>query len=73
MRRFLPLAALLFVATFAGSACAATRVPPATASITLHGQRFTVEIAITPAEQARGLMERTSLPADHGMLFVFDN
>jgi uncharacterized membrane protein (UPF0127 family) len=71
MRRFLPLAALLLVALFAGSACAVARVPPATASVTLHGQRFTVEMATTPAEQAHGLMGRTSMPADHGMLFVF--
>ena len=71
MRRFLPLAALLLVAAFAGSACAAARVPPATASVILRGQRITVEIATTPAEQAHGLMERTSMPANHGMLFVF--
>lgn len=33
---------------------------------------FAVELAITPQEQARGLMFRRSLPADRGMLFVFD-
>jgi hypothetical protein len=32
---------------------------------------FTVEWARTPAERARGLMERTDLPADHGMVFDF--
>lgn len=71
MQRFLPLATLLLVAVFAGSACAAARVPPATASVTLRGQRFTVEMATTPTEQAHGLMQRTSMPVDHGMLFVF--
>jgi uncharacterized membrane protein (UPF0127 family) len=30
-----------------------------------------VEIATTPAEQQHGLMDRTSMPAGHGMLFVF--
>ena len=30
-----------------------------------------VELAQTPAEHARGLMYRTALAPDHGMLFVF--
>jgi uncharacterized membrane protein (UPF0127 family) len=34
-----------------------------------HG--FTVEGARTPGQQEAGLMFRTSLPADHGMLFDF--
>lgn len=33
---------------------------------------YSVEIADDPAEQARGLMFRPSLPADAGMLFIFD-
>lgn len=33
---------------------------------------FRVEIAATPEAQERGLMFRKSMPADHGMLFVFD-
>lgn len=33
---------------------------------------FKVEVARTPAERARGLMERTRLPASGGMLFVFE-
>src|ERR1051326_8534620 len=32
---------------------------------------FTVEIALTRDEQARGLMFRKNLAADHGMLFYF--
>ncbi len=35
-------------------------------------QRFTVEVARTPEHQQRGLMQRTQLPLDHGMLFIFD-
>lgn len=31
-----------------------------------------IEIAATPAARQRGLMGRTHLPADHGMLFVFE-
>ena len=33
---------------------------------------FRVEVAATPAERARGLMGRTGLPANGGMLFVFE-
>ncbi|HET7932147.1 MAG TPA: DUF192 domain-containing protein [Rhodanobacteraceae bacterium] len=54
------------------SGCNRTRPEPRdTASVVLAGHRFSVEVAATPAEQAHGLMDRTSMPADHGMLFVF--
>lgn len=33
---------------------------------------FTIEVARTADERKRGLMYRTSMPDDHGMLFVFD-
>lgn len=33
---------------------------------------FRVEVAATPAARARGLMARTRLAADGGMLFVFE-
>jgi uncharacterized membrane protein (UPF0127 family) len=34
--------------------------------------RFRVEVARTPEEQRQGLMFRTSLPADGGMIFPFE-
>ena len=34
-------------------------------------QRFTIELAATPGERARGLMFRRSMQPDHGMLFDF--
>jgi uncharacterized protein len=34
-------------------------------------RRFTIELAATPGERARGLMYRRSLQPDHGMLFDF--
>jgi len=42
-------------------------------TITSKGQahNFNVEVARTDAEQDRGLMFRTSLPADGGMIFPF--
>ncbi len=39
--------------------------------VELKGQRFMVELAETQEKQALGLMFRDSLPADHGMLFIF--
>ncbi len=38
----------------------------------LAGQRVMLEVATTPAEQRKGLMYRTSLPENHGMLFVIE-
>ena len=35
--------------------------------------RFTVELATSRMQWARGLMFRDSLPQSHGMLFVFDS
>jgi len=35
-------------------------------------QRFTVEFALTPEQQEQGLMYRSSLAPDAGMLFVFE-
>lgn len=68
------LLSLIAATTAAGCfACARTRPAPAAPSptVTLAGQRFDVEVATTPAEQAHGLMDRTGMPANHGMLFVF--
>jgi hypothetical protein len=40
--------------------------------ITLTGVTLTVELATTPAAQQQGLSDRNSMPADHGMLFIFN-
>jgi hypothetical protein len=49
--------------------------PPAsnlpTASITVGKKTYTLEIAARDADREHGLMERDSMPADHGMIFVF--
>ena len=39
--------------------------------MSFKGHVFALEIAATPAERARGLMNRDSLAQDSGMLFVF--
>jgi hypothetical protein len=45
--------------------------PSRAAAVELHGQRFSVELATDDASRQRGLMMRTALAPDHGMLFVF--
>ena len=39
--------------------------------VELAGQRYWIEIAEDDASRAQGLMGRTEMPVDHGMLFVF--
>ena len=73
MIRLIP-ARLRFFASFALliwlQACAA---PPATPYVELEGKRISIEIADTDASREHGLMDRTGMESDHGMLFVFDN
>jgi uncharacterized membrane protein (UPF0127 family) len=57
---------MLLLTTFICSACMA-----GDPYVTLKNERFTVELAETSEKQALGLMFRDSLPADHGMLFLF--
>jgi len=67
MRRT-PGFAALFVLALACSGCASASGP----WVSLAGQRYSVEIADTDAERARGLMFRDELPAGHGMLFIHE-
>jgi uncharacterized membrane protein (UPF0127 family) len=62
-----------FLAVFVLLAGCANAASPTYTPVTvvLHGQRFSVELATDNAQRQRGLMMRQSLPADHGMLFVF--
>ncbi len=62
------LLSLLFL--LAASACAAPP-PYAQAAVELDGHRFSVELATDNASRQHGLMMRTKLEADHGMLFAF--
>lgn len=48
------------------------QAPLPTVRLATGGHAFTAELARTPNERMRGLMHRAELPADHGMLFVFD-
>ena len=42
-----------------------------TRAMTVGGERFVVELATTPASRQRGLMGRSQLAADRGMLFLY--
>lgn len=67
--RFSPLLGVVFICA-ALAACAARATGP---TVELKGQRFEIEIADNDATRERGLMFRDSMPADHGMLFLFDD
>jgi uncharacterized membrane protein (UPF0127 family) len=64
-----PIAAALLVLAFAPLGGCASHASP---WVELNGRRFAVEIAADDESRARGLMFRDSMPADHGMLFVFE-
>lgn len=42
-----------------------------TVTIGANGHRLLAEVADTPEARTRGLMHRTALPADQGMLFLY--
>jgi uncharacterized membrane protein (UPF0127 family) len=58
--------ALLLVAQTARA-----EAPPAGRTVCIRGVCFAVEVAVTEQERALGLMNRTALGKDRGMLFVF--
>ncbi len=66
MRRVIALA----LAVFISSACAAESDGQQPIRIGPHA--FQVEVAATSQQRERGLMGRTRLPENGGMLFVFD-
>ncbi len=60
------LAPLLIVHAAAGAA----ELP--TLALSIGGHQLTAEVAATPEQRAKGLMQRFSLKPDHGMLFEFE-
>ncbi|GAB4147452.1 MAG: DUF192 domain-containing protein [Cyanobacteria bacterium J069] len=45
---------------------------PISATVEIGSEQIQLEVARTPQEQAMGLMYRTELPPDRGMLFAFE-
>ena len=58
------------LASIVCGACASEKDTPLPLRIGQHA--FQVEIAATPQQREHGLMDRTQLPANGGMLFVFE-
>ena len=67
--------ALAAVMSLPVAACGEKADAPATVALTISDagavHKFNVEVARTEEEQKQGLMFRTSLPADGGMIFPF--
>lgn len=64
-------AALLVLIVFGPAATASDRELPVM-TMTLGGKTLTAEVAVTPTDRNRGLMNRARLAPDRGMLFVFE-
>src|SRR2546421_8067051 len=62
-----------FVLALAACAAGCDQSPSglATVKMSIGKNTYTLEVADTVASQERGLMERDSMPANHGMIFVF--
>jgi uncharacterized protein len=69
--RYWLAACWLLVMLVAAPWAAASDLPRAT--LTIRFFEVTAEVAATPADRARGLMGRQSLPVNHGMIFVFES
>jgi len=69
------MAALAVAMALPMAACSREAESAATVPLTIRDgdvtHKFQVEVARTEAEQQKGLMFRTSLPADGGMIFPF--
>ena len=73
MLPILPAFLAVFVTLTAAAGAAPVCDPDQIEILASPGSRtFSIEIADDPDEQARGLMFRPALPADAGMLFVYD-
>jgi uncharacterized membrane protein (UPF0127 family) len=69
-RRIVACAILLLAA----AGCDSTTTAPSTLRTTMMqigSKSFTLEVAATDSTREFGLMKRDSMPADHGMIFVF--
>ena len=71
MRARLPTLAVL-LAALATAPTQAQSPRPTTVQLTAGIHVITAEVADSDTTRTRGLMFRRSLPANHGMLFVFD-
>ena len=74
--RFSLLSLVLAVVLLWGPAAAAVEFPEGQLTIATAGgarHAFRIEIAVTPAQRAQGLMFRTELAPNAGMLFIYES
>jgi uncharacterized membrane protein (UPF0127 family) len=78
MSRSKRAAVVMLMLSLGGGTCEKSSKPAgpqpqqlATTTITLGGRPFVLQVADDEPEQATGLMYRDSMPADHGMIFIF--
>ena len=67
------LSALLSTVSIAAALLAGCAQVAGKPAVEINGHRYAVEVADTPDARDRGLMFRKDLPADTGMLFIFDD
>ncbi len=73
MFRSVAIALLLLVAAFPAAALESFQKSKLSVETAGGGKfRFDVELALTPGQQAQGLMYRRTMAADAGMLFIYD-
>jgi uncharacterized protein len=66
---FLPLLAMLVIGCRQQTAAPASGLP--TVAMKIGSRNYQLEIAADDYSRTRGLMERDSMPEEHGMIFVF--
>jgi uncharacterized protein len=65
------LVAILLLLTGCGNSPTTAPAGP-TIDVKIKDKHFALEVAATDKQREVGLMNRKSMPADHGMLFLFD-
>ncbi len=55
----------------AATGCESFRRDPRSVAVEITDERFSLEVAADDTTRVRGLMARTEIPADGGMIFIF--
>ena len=71
--RVIPVSLLVFAFSSCARTASSQQTIPDIVQTTIKGVSIDLELALTRQQQMKGLMFRKTLPADQGMLFVFEN